>query len=87
MRLGINVRIGDTRALGKRGVTNSLGDGGSQSAIVLLGFVSESEEGEEDEGAENGGPSSGLEEINGNRALDQQDSGILEDARVSPVGV
>ena len=84
---GINIRIGDGRALGEGGVAETLGNGGSQKTIVLLSLISEPEETEEDECAEDGGPSGGLERIHYRRVFRQHDPGVLEDARVSPVCV
>ena len=67
--------------------SQTLSNGGSQEAVVLLRLLSESEESEEDKRAEDGGPSRGLKQSDGNRTLVQHDSRELEDAGVSPVGV
>lgn len=53
----IHVRIGAGRALCESGDAQTLGDGGSKEAVVLLRFFSESEEGEEDGRAKDGTPS------------------------------
>ena len=87
MKRGINVRVGDGRALGEGGVTQTLGNGGRQEAVVLLCLISEPEEAEEHERAEDSSPSSGLEREAGDGVLVQQNLGKLEDARVSPVGI
>ena len=87
MKRGISIRIGDGRTLSGSGGSETPGDGVSQEAVVLLCFVGESEEEEEDEGAKDGRPSSGLKSSDGNRTQVQQDSGELVDMGVSPVGV
>ena len=61
MKRGMNIRIGDGRGLGESSDSETLGDGGSQKAVVLLRLLSEPEETEEDERAKDGSPSSGLQ--------------------------
>ena len=60
MKRGMNIRVGDGRGLGESSVSETLGDGGSNEAVVLLRLISESEESEEDKRAKDGSPSSGL---------------------------
>jgi hypothetical protein len=83
----MNVRIGDGRALGECGVSETLGNGGGQKAIVLLSLISEAEEAEKDERAEDGGPSGGLERIDYSRVPHQRDPRVLEDTRIAQVRV
>ena len=54
---------------------------------MLLRLISEPEETEEDNRANDSGPSSGLKEGDEDWGLIHDDPGELEDSRVSPVGV
>lgn len=83
----IDIRVGDGRTLGERGVSKTLGNGGSKKAVVLPRLISEPEESEKDERAEDGRPSGGLKRYNESRAPIHEDPGELEDARISPVCV
>ena len=87
MNREINIRVGDGRALGERGVSKTLGNGGSQEAIVLPRLISEPEEAEEDESAKDGGPSGGLISINQIRVQVQYDPGDLVNTRIVRVYV
>lgn len=68
-KMKMDIRIGDGRALGEGGVSKTLSNGGGQKTVVLLCLVSEPEETEEDEGAEDRGPSGGLERIDRKRIV------------------
>ena len=83
----MNARIGADRTLGESGVSETLGDGRSQNAIVLLRLISESEESEEDERGNDGTPSGNLTRRGKNRILTVHDPRDLEDTGISPVGV
>jgi len=83
----MNARIGVGRALGKSGVSETLGDGRSQKTVVLLRFISESEETEEDERGNDNSPSFHLIRIGHSRTLAVHDPRVLEDTGKSPVGV
>lgn len=87
MKRGINIRIGGGRTLGESCESQTLGDSGSPETVVLLRFVSESEESEQGERAIDGKPSVRLKPSDKSWILVYRDSGDLEDAGVSPVGV
>jgi hypothetical protein len=67
--------------------SQALSDGGSQMAVILHRFLSESEETEEEEGGKNGGPLCDLKPKDSNRILVPHDSGDLVNVGVFPVGV
>ena len=83
----MNTRIGAGRALGEGGVSETLGDGGSQEPVVLPRLVSESEEAEEDESGNDAIPTRNLQDNDRERILAVQGPRELEDTRVPPVGV
>ena len=82
-----DIRVGHGHALGERGVSKTLGDGGSQKTVVLHRLVGKSEETEKDERANDSSPSSDFERVDDIQPLLQHDPGELEDAGVSRVGV
>jgi len=82
---GLDHRVGAGHALGESGVSETLGDGGSQEAVVLFRLIGKSEETEEDERANDVGPSNALKR--NDCVLAVHNPRELEDTGVSPVGV
>ena len=77
---GNDIRVGHGPALGEGCVSEALGNGASQKAVVLHGLVGETEETEEDERANDSSPSGDLQRIDETRVPFQQYPGGLEDA-------
>ena len=87
VKRGIGVRIEDGRTFGGSGVSETACNGVSQEAVVLLCFIRETEETEEDERAEDGSPSSDLKPNDVNQVLVQHYPRDLEDTGISRMGV
>ena len=83
----INVRAGDRRGLGESGVSETLGDGGSQETVMLLRLIGESEESEEEDSTNDRSPTLNLQWGGTKRSQVDEGPRELEDAGVSPVGV
>ena len=82
IKRGNDIRVRDGPALGESGISQTLGDSGSQKPVVLHCLIGKSEESEEQECAKNSSPSIDLKRSDESRVLVQQDPRDLEDARV-----
>ena len=87
MKRRIDIRIGDRRALGGGGGSETLGDGGGPKAVVLLRLIGESKESEEAERAKDGSPSIELKRNDGSHILLKHHRRELEDTGIPPVGI
>ena len=85
MKRGINIRIGDCRALCECGESKTLVDGGGKETVILPGLIGKPKESEEEERANDGTPSIYLKPSD--IMLAENLRRDLEDTGVPPVGV